>query len=186
MTAASIVGQFPTLLPADPAKRQALFDRRTKVGVQPDERKVNHALAYWMQENEIPSDTYDHDYIYRLPGADVEINLGPNQFLLEGLKAHDMHHRATGYGTDPVGELEVTAWETGARGPLWARAMLAGGVLWGLMVAPSRVWSALKKGWQGGTNLFGNQAGYAAVLGSTVGQMRQQLGVPLGGLTSDH
>src|SRR5688572_7376869 len=51
----------------------------------------------------------------------VDFKLGPVPFPFPNTKArvravryHDLHHVLTGYGTDILGEFEISAWEIGA------------------------------------------------------------------------
>src|SRR5262245_9878283 len=58
---------------------------------------------------------------------------------------HDLHHVATGYGTDPAGEGEISAWEIrrGLRGlDLYVSTIVISAALLGLAVAPRRTWRA--------------------------------------------
>src|SRR5438552_3722467 len=61
------------------------------------------------------------------------------------IRLHDLHHVATGYGTDPVGEGEISAWEL-RRGirplGLYVGAIVLGGALLGLALAPRRTLAA--------------------------------------------
>src|SRR5580765_3597626 len=54
---------------------------------------------------------------------------------------HDLHHVATGYGTDLAGEGEISLWEArrglGALGP-YVGGIVMSGVLLGLVLAPRR------------------------------------------------
>jgi hypothetical protein len=60
---------------------------------------------------------------------------------------HDLHHVATGYGTDLIGEGEVSAWELrGGLRPLglYVGSIVLGGALFGMLIAPRRVWRAFQ------------------------------------------
>jgi hypothetical protein len=100
---------------------------------------------------------------------------------------HDLHHVATGFGTDLVGEGEISAWEArGGLAPLGAyvAGIVASGALGGLLLAPRRAVRA----WRGGrgSSLFplcrlpiaDFDARYEELLGMTVGELRRALGVP--------
>jgi hypothetical protein len=102
---------------------------------------------------------------------------------------HDLHHVATGYGTDPAGEGEISAWEIrrGLKGlDAYVSAIVISGVVLGLMVAPARTWRAWQAAGQPGTNLFARDPGdYEALLATSIAELRRQLGVPEQGLARE-
>jgi hypothetical protein len=61
---------------------------------------------------------------------------------------HDLHHVATGYGTDWAGEGEISAWEIGAGcGPYPAAWFInLGGMVVGWLVSPGRTFRAFVRG----------------------------------------
>src|SRR5262245_42246613 len=68
---------------------------------------------------------------------------------------HDLHHVATGYGTDLTGEAEISAWELrrGLAGlDLYVSAIVVTLAVAGLAIAPVRTWRA----WQAGSGAAGN------------------------------
>jgi hypothetical protein len=103
---------------------------------------------------------------------------------------HDLHHVATGYGTDMVGEGEISIWETrrGLRGlGLYVASIVAVGSLGGTLLAPRRALASWRASRGGLTSLFSTtptDADYEALLDRTVGELRTQLGVPQEGLTT--
>lgn len=105
---------------------------------------------------------------------------------------HDLHHVATGYGTDLVGEGEISMWE--ARGGLSALGPYVGGIvasggLMGLVLAPRRATRAFRKA-RGAGSLFplcrlpeaDFRARYEALLAMTVAELRSMLQVPTSGV----
>lgn len=105
---------------------------------------------------------------------------------------HDLHHVATGYGTDLVGEGEISAWE--ARGGvvpagLYVASIILSGGLMGLLFAPRRALRAFRRA-QGCTTLLPLcrippvefEARYEELLAMTVGELRARLGVPSSGV----
>jgi hypothetical protein len=66
------------------------------------------------------------------------------------IRLHDLHHVATGFGTDLAGEGEISAWEVrgGLRGAgLYVSTIVVSGALMGLLLAPRRTlraWRAAK------------------------------------------
>lgn len=104
---------------------------------------------------------------------------------------HDLHHVATGYGTDMVGEGEVSIWETrrGLRSlGLYVGSIVALGSFGGAVLAPRRAREAWRASGRGArTSLFasgGASADYEALLELTVGELRARLGVPAVGLVT--
>ncbi|MEZ4313861.1 MAG: hypothetical protein R3F14_38055, partial [Polyangiaceae bacterium] len=95
---------------------------------------------------------------------------------------HDLHHIATGYGTDWVGEGEIGAWELGAGCKTlvvyWLNAMAAS---IGLCLAPRRVLAGWRAG-RAGRALYRTELPYERVLDMTIGELRAHLGVPPTGL----
>ena len=106
---------------------------------------------------------------------------------------HDLHHVATGYGTDQIGEGEISAWE--ARAGLRALgAYVAGivltGAMGGVLLAPRRAVDAWRAA-RGASSLFplcrlpsaAFDARYEELLEMTVGELRRLLGVSATGAT---
>lgn len=104
---------------------------------------------------------------------------------------HDLHHVATGYGTDLAGEGEVSVWETrrglGSLG-LYVASIVALGSLGGVLLTPRRARDAFRASGDGArTSLFasgGASADYEALLELTVGELRARLGVRPAGLAT--
>jgi len=106
---------------------------------------------------------------------------------------HDLHHVATGYGTDLAGEGEISAWElrAGLRGlDPYVSGIIVSGALLGVMIAPRRTlraWRAAK-----GARALWTQAAmaadyhakrdYDALLELDVGALRSKVGVPASGV----
>ncbi|MBX3200203.1 MAG: hypothetical protein KF894_18855 [Labilithrix sp.] len=102
---------------------------------------------------------------------------------------HDLHHVATGYGTDLVGEGEISAWELrpgAASLGLYVGGIVLLGTVAGLVFAPRRVvaaWRAARsiRSLHDSLPLAADDAAYEAVLDLTVAELRERLGVPRGG-----
>ena len=97
---------------------------------------------------------------------------------------HDLHHVATGCGTDLASEAEVGAWEcrAGLRPlGLYTGAIVLSIVLLGLLIAPRRTLRAWRA--SEGLSLFHlPEYTYAALLSLTVGELRELVGLPASGL----
>ena len=104
-----------------------------------------------------------------------------------GIMQHDLHHVATGFGTDPIGEGEVSCWEL--RGALrglgpYVRSLVTLGACVGAVLSPRRSLRAYRKA-RGAHNLFAcGDEDYAGLLDLSVGELRQRLGIPPAGLAS--
>ncbi len=92
---------------------------------------------------------------------------------------HDLHHVVTGYGTDGIGEFEISAWEVGAGlGKLWiAWAICVPAFLWGLIRSPRRALAAYRIG-KRCRSLFVQPVVYEELLRMTVGDLRRYVRVP--------
>jgi hypothetical protein len=104
---------------------------------------------------------------------------------------HDLHHVVTGYGTNLVGEGEISAWELrhGWRSlGLYVGSIVLFGAVMGVALSPRRMRSA----WQSAAavrSLFasvplGDEGAYEALLDLSVEELRTRLGVPRDGVTS--
>jgi hypothetical protein len=100
---------------------------------------------------------------------------------------HDLHHVATGFGTDLAGEGEVSAWEI-RRGltnlGVYVSSFVVMGTLWGIALAPLRALAAWRASGAGRASLFATDPDYGAMLDMTVGELRAQLAIPAGGLAT--
>ena len=99
---------------------------------------------------------------------------------------HDLHHVATGFGTDFIGEAEQGAWELGA-GCRWPQAYFLNSMasILGLFIDPRRVWRGFTYGLAGRTlYLQGYEfpRDYDALLVLSLTELRERLGIPDGGL----
>ena len=103
---------------------------------------------------------------------------------------HDLHHVATAYGTDLIGEAEISAWELrrGLKGlDLYVSSIVVGGAVMGLLLAPRRTLKAFRAAAHPGRNLFALELSeYEGLLELDVATLRETLGVPSAGLACSH
>jgi hypothetical protein len=113
----------------------------------------------------------------------VDFKLGPvpmpfpnTPARVRAVRYHDLHHVLTGYDTNFVGELEISAWEiaAGCRGYVAAWQLNLGGMFAGLLVAPRRTLRAFLRGRHSRT-LYGEDL--EALLESRVAELRLRTGV---------
>jgi hypothetical protein len=104
----------------------------------------------------------------------------------DAIKLHDLHHVATGYGTDLVGEGEISAWEfqRGVRAlGLYVGSIVTAGLAAGLILAPRRTLAAWRAA-RGDASLFHSKTSYESLLAMSVGELRDALGVPRHGVAT--
>ncbi len=98
---------------------------------------------------------------------------------------HDLHHIATGFGTDLVGEGEISAWEYG-RGirPLgwYVGAIVTTGFVMGLCIAPRLTLCAWRDSGRAPSLFHQPDREYDALLDLTIGGLREILALPPEGL----
>jgi hypothetical protein len=113
----------------------------------------------------------------------VDFKLGPLPFpfpntaaRVRAVRYHDLHHVLTGYRTDFLGELEISAWEIGAGcKDFWAAWQLnLGGLAGGALMIPRRTFRAFVRG-RHAESLYGLPL--EELLDATVADVRAKLGV---------
>ena len=112
----------------------------------PDGMKVKEARDRYLDENGFSLEEYRAPWFkVSVLGVTVPLPNPPSRRALVPL--HDLHHVATGYDTDWVGEGEIGAWELGAGCTTFASYFLNGGAAAiGLVLAPRRVAAAFRRG----------------------------------------
>src|SRR5690606_36384998 len=94
-----------------------------------------------------------------------------------GIRRHDLHHVAKGFGTDLLGEWEISAWELrrGVRhlGP-YVAGIVCSGALFGFLLSPQRCLRAFQRSGRGRASLFSaafeSDASYQELLAMSVGE----------------
>ena len=106
------------------------------------------------------------------------------------IRLHDLHHVATGYGTDLAGEGEISAWELrrGLSGlDAYVSSIVIAGALMGVLVAPRRTLAAWRASGDARGSLFAavtTREQYESLLAGTVAELRVRLGVPDAGVAT--
>jgi hypothetical protein len=103
------------------------------------------------------------------------------------IRLHDLHHVATGFGTDLTGEAEISAWEA-RRGlaalDLYVSSIVSSLAATGLVIAPRRTLRAWNAAVHGTTLFNAKHLDYASLLRLSIGELRNTLGIERGGLAS--
>lgn len=151
----------------------------------PASMSVRAARDAYLAENGFTLESYDSPWteasFFGIPFAVP--NTKRHRFAI---MLHDLHHVATGYGTDLVGEGEISAWEVKSVRALGAYVggIVTLGATAGAFLAPRRVRAAWKAGKTHETlfELVTSEPEYEALLERTVGELRSMLAVPQDGV----
>jgi hypothetical protein len=141
-----------------------------------DELSVREARERYFAANGLDASGYEDDWV-RLRVGPIPVVFPNTAGRKAAVPCHDLHHVATGYATDLVGEAEIGAWEiasgcTGARAALVLNLL----VIWPvLFFAPGRVYRAFLRG-RHGANLY-DLAWDETRLDRPVAALRAELGI---------
>ncbi len=142
--------------------------------------KVRDALDTYLVANNFTLAAYDAPR-FELPFLGRTLSFPNTPQRKWAIPLHDLHHVATGYGTDIVGEAEIGAWELGAgcrTSVVYALNIAV--VTFGLVLAPIRVLRAFRRGLRGRT-LYRLGLKQEACLTLDVSALRARLGIPAEG-----
>ena len=110
----------------------------------PSSLSVREALKAYLHENGFTTEEYDLDIVkVTFWGITFSVPNPPSRKL--AVRFHDLHHIMTGYGTDPAGEGEISAWELrkGIRVfGFYVQCIIFLGTLLGLVHSPRKTWRA--------------------------------------------
>lgn len=146
---------------------------------------VQDGLKAYLEENGFTTEEYDLAVVsITFWGITFPLPNPPQRQI--AVRFHDLHHLVTGYGTDPIGEAEISGWEL-RRGVrvfgLYVRAIVLFGTLLGLVHSPRKTLNA----WQAGRNKVPLPAttvdNYKEFLKLSVGELREIYNVPAQGVT---
>ena len=154
---------------------------RTTRNTAPESTTVREGLEHYLAENGFSTDEYTAPK-FTMTAGPLAFEV-PNPPVRQRVVAlHDLHHVATGYGTDLVGEAEVAMFElrAGCTSPfLWGINLLA--LPMGLALAPRRMVHAWRRA-RGARTLYKLGATSADVQSLTVAALRERLGLPREGI----
>jgi hypothetical protein len=151
----------------------------------PASMRVREARNVYLAENGFTVEAYDSP---TTSGSFLGMKLAvPNPPPhRRAIRLHDLHHVATGFGTDHAGEAEISAWQArrGLRGTgMYVTSIVMVNALLGVVFAPRRTLVALQSVGAGGS-LFSMTTDYESLLDRTVGELREMLAIPPYGITS--
>jgi hypothetical protein len=145
---------------------------------------VQQGRDLYLAENGFTVAEYDHP---RTPASIFGLRFSvPNTPKHRwAIMLHDLHHVATGYGTDLAGEGEISAWELrsglGSLG-LYVGSIVLGGALFGFMFAPRRVLQAFLQGGRKPALFDRPDLSYDTLMRMSVAELRAELAIPPNGL----
>lgn len=144
---------------------------------------VAEAVDVYLTENGFTLEQYDADVVtVTFWGINLRVPNPPQRKL--AVRFHDLHHIVTGYGTDPVGEAEISAFElrrgVGVFG-WYVRGIVLVGTAVGFVHSPRRTWRAWKAAGPTPALQRPSMAHYARLLELSVGELRTLFGVEQAG-----
>jgi hypothetical protein len=147
--------------------------------------RVEQGLDAYLAENGFTRAEYDSKWTHA-SFLGVRFRIPNTPAHRRAIMLHDLHHVATGYGTDLAGEGEISAWELrrGLRGlGLYVGSIVAMGTLAGLLFETRRTVRAWRCSPRG-PSLFQDRRPYDEYGGLTIGELRSELKVPEQGLAT--
>ncbi|MFO0676170.1 MAG: hypothetical protein U0169_06530 [Polyangiaceae bacterium] len=151
--------------------------------VAPPEMNVREARDLYLSENGFSVDGYDEEES-TLDFFGIPIVIRNSEGRKRGLPFHDLHHVATGFGTNLVGESQISAWEirSGLRGyGVFVTLLVLQAFALGLVLSPVRTLRAWRRA-RGGRTMFSDPLPLERVLAMTVGELRTYFGLPVEGI----
>lgn len=137
---------------------------------------VHQALTHFLDDNGFTVEGYDAPTV-AIPIGPLTVHLPNTEGRKRVVAWHDLHHVATGYGTDLVGEAEIGAFELRAGCPSvigWVYNGMA--VMMGLLLAPRRVLAALRAA-RGKRTLYDAGLDYGEALALPLPALRAHMGL---------
>ncbi|MGZ3419675.1 MAG: hypothetical protein ACXWUG_04870 [Polyangiales bacterium] len=151
----------------------------------PSSWNVRRALDAYLQENGFTTQAYEEPWT-EASFLGIRFKVPNTARHKWAIKMHDLHHVATGYGTDLVGEGEVSAWELrrGLSGlDAYVASIVVVATFVGMIRAPARTLAAFLASGAEQKSLFDRSVDYEALLEGTVAELRARLHVPERGQT---
>jgi hypothetical protein len=148
---------------------------------------VSTAVDAYLAENGFKKGDYDAPSVkVTFWGISFNVPNPPSRQI--AVRFHDLHHIVTGYGTDPTGEAEISAWEfgngLGVFSGVYVKGIVTSGFLFGLIHSPLRTLSSWRAGRRGPGLINFSMSVYADLLHLSVAELRARYGISDGGLTT--
>ncbi len=152
----------------------------------PPELTLAEARDRYLQENGFTTETYTERWA-RVPlWFGLHIWVPSPKARQRALRMHDLHHVLTGYGTDLAGEAEISAWEfrrgLGGLG-VYVGSIVVMGLVQGMVLRTRRTRAAYDAS-STARSLFDLHYTYEPLLTRTLGDVRQELGIPREGVVA--
>ena len=147
--------------------------------------KVSLGLRAYLNENGFTHEEYDApSVLVSVLGLNVRVPNPPSRKI--SIRFHDLHHVATGFGTDLVGEAEISAWEV-RRGirvfpGVYVKCIVFSLAFLGLFYCPRRTLRAWRLGKRSKPLITTSPERYAELLEMSIGELRELYGVPSDGI----
>jgi hypothetical protein len=147
----------------------------------PAAETVREGRDRYLAVNGFSMDTYTAKTVKADLFFGLKVTIPNTKARQKAIPLHDLHHVATGYGTDLVGEAEIGAWElVGGCTSFIVYWLNGSAVLLGLLLAPLRVLRAFRRA-RGQRTLYRSPLPYEQAVEMSIGDLRGHLGVPRDG-----
>ena len=105
----------------------------------PTSEPVRSARARYFEANHFGADGGYGDAWVEVKFGPIPVPIPNTEARVRAVRYHDLHHIVTGYDTDLVGEMEISAWELGAGCEDFVAAYVlnVGGLSGGAAIAPN-------------------------------------------------
>jgi hypothetical protein len=145
----------------------------------PDSMPLADARALFFRHGNLGHDGGYSSRWVRVEAKPFPVYFPNTEARVAAARLHDLHHIAAEYDTDWPGEIEISGWEIGSGcGRFYAAWVLdLGGWAVGLLLAPLRLFRAFVRGRRAATNLYHIGFREAELQQTTVGTLRDRLGV---------
>ena len=147
----------------------------------PPSLTVREARDAYLDENGFTMEAYDEPWT-KAKVLGITYAIPNTAHHAWAIQLHDLHHAITGFGTNLVGEGEISGWELagGLRGQgLYISVLILLGFVTGMLLAPRRTLRAYRAG---GQHLLNDGLSAEDLLDLNLGDLRERLGVPREGL----
>lgn len=144
---------------------------------------VRQARDAYLAENGFTTDEYTAEtFSLFIFGGRFKVKLPNPPPRRWAIAIHDLHHVATGYGANFVGEGEIAVWELMGGCETWVVYLLnASAAMMGCVLAPNRMLQAYKDA-RPAKALYRQGMKVDALLDMQLGDLRERLGIPREGL----